>query len=616
MHETEIVKELSPLFDPRSIAVIGATNDVNKWGFLTFLSIVSEFKGKVYPVNWKEEKVLGYPAFKKVTDIPDPVDLAVFVIPGPNVPAVMEECVEKGVRSAVIISAGFAEMGGEGKRLEEDLIRVAKKGKIPFVGPNCMGMWSASSNLSALMWPTPFRDGPFALVSQGGNLGVAMAMDAYKRGIGFHRYVSCGRSVGIQIEDYIEYFGKDPEVKVILAYIEGLEDGRRFIDKVKEVSQKKPVVVLKPGKSEVTERAIRSHSGALSGSYQTYGEAFKKAGALRVDNAEELLDVATGLLSQPLPKGRNVAIVTPGGSYGVMCADCCTPLNLNVVDLPKDVIIELNKMFPPRWSHENPIDPAGDRNFVAYIKAVERVLELKEVDSLIFMGFGGFSGIIEFNSSIVKGMTRFMPEIVTAVLSEVDLGRLDIQQFLHVGGTVVKNLIKKLIDRMVGGGKNIKEEPVTGLMDFIFEKSDIAGMISPFLSIIAPFISAGDKKSAEDFSPLILPKIESNKADMISIAEDVISNIPSAIRSFFISWQIDPSTIFQVIDSVLGVIVFHWIKTYKKPIITTTFSEATTRLMTLERGFYFAYPSPERATKVLAKLVEYNEYLDKECVPN
>ena len=208
MHETEIVKELSPLFDPRSIAVIGATNDVNKWGFLTFLSIVSEFKGKVYPVNRKGERVLGYPAFKKVIDIPDQIDLAVFVIPAPGVPAVMEECVEKGVRSAVIISAGFAEMGGEGERLEDDLIMVAKKGKIPFVGPNCMGMWSASSNLSALMWPTPFRDGPFALVSQGGNLGVAMAMDAYKRGIGFHRYVSCGRSVGIQIEDYIEYFGK------------------------------------------------------------------------------------------------------------------------------------------------------------------------------------------------------------------------------------------------------------------------------------------------------------------------------------------------------------------------------------------------------------------------
>jgi hypothetical protein len=462
------------------------------------------------------------------------------------------------------------------------------------------------------MWPTPFRDGPFAFVSQGGNLGVAIAMDAYKRGIGFHRYVSCGRSVGIQIEDYIEYFGEDPEVKVILAYIEGLEDGRRFIDKVKEVSQKKPVVVLKPGKSEVTERAIRSHSGALSGSYQIYGEAFKKAGVLRVDSAEELLDVATGLLSQPLPEGRNVAIVTPGGSYGVMCADCCAPLNLNVVDLPEDVIIEFNKMFPPRWSHENPIDPAGDRNFVAYIKAVERVLELKEVDSLIFMGFGGFSGIIEFNSSIIKGMTRFMPEIVTAVLSEVDLGRLDIQQFLHVGGTVVKNLIKKLIDRMGGSGKNIKGEPVTGLIDSISGKTDTDEMILPFLSIIAPFIAAGDEKSAEDFIPLILPKIESNKADMISIAED-------ASRSFSIFGQIDPSIIFQAIDSVLGIIVFHWIKTYKKPVITTTFSEATTRLMTLERGSYFAYPSPERAAKVLAKLVEYKEYLDnldRECGPD
>jgi len=175
----DIVKEFDPLFNPRSIAVIGATNNFNKWGYSTFLStITSGFKGKVYPVNWKEEKVLGYPAFKKVIDILDPVDLAVFVIPAQNIPSAMEDCVEKGVKSAVIISAGFAETGGEGKKLQDDVLRIAKKGKIRFVGPNCMGFWSATSNLRAFMFPLQIRTGPIAFVTQGGNVGDRQVPDA------------------------------------------------------------------------------------------------------------------------------------------------------------------------------------------------------------------------------------------------------------------------------------------------------------------------------------------------------------------------------------------------------------------------------------------------------
>jgi acyl-CoA synthetase (NDP forming) len=257
-----------------------------------------------------------------------------------------------------------------------------------------MGFWSASSELRAFMIPFPIKPGPIAFVSQGGNLGGAVVTSAYERGVGFQRYVSCGCTADIQIEDYIEHFGQDPEVKIIMAYIEGLSDGRRFIEKVSKVTPKKPVVVLKPGKNEVTAKAIASHSGVLCGSDEVYEEGFKKAGVIRGETVEEFLDVAIGFLTQPLPQGRNVVIVTPGGSYGVLCADYCSSGGLNVITLSEKTIAQLNRIFPPRWSHGNPIDPAGDRNFAAYLECPEVLLKLDEVDALIFMAFGGFSSFL------------------------------------------------------------------------------------------------------------------------------------------------------------------------------------------------------------------------------
>ena len=198
-----IVEELDPLFNPKSVAVVGATNNWNKWGFSTFSSALNGFSGPVYPVNNRESEVLGHKAFARLADIPGPVDLAVFVIPAPSVASVMEECVAKGVKAGVIISAGFAEVGEEGKKLQDEVLEIARKGEIRFIGPNCMGFWSASSDLRAFMFPLPVEDGPLALVSQGGNVGGAVVLSGHMRGIGFHRYVSCGCAADIQIEDYI-----------------------------------------------------------------------------------------------------------------------------------------------------------------------------------------------------------------------------------------------------------------------------------------------------------------------------------------------------------------------------------------------------------------------------
>ena len=225
-------EEFEPLFRPRSVAVVGASNNRNKWGNSTFTSLMNNFTGDLYAVNNHDTNVLGYPAYMKVTDIPGHVDLVVIVVPPEIVAGVMEDCARKGVRAGVIITAGFAEVGPVGKAMQDEVVDIAQRGGIRLVGPNCMGMWSAAGKLPAFMFPMRILEGPLALVSQGGNIGGALVADATARGIGFRYYVSCGCTADIQIEDYIEYMGQDDSVKVIMVYIEGLTNDNRFVEKV------------------------------------------------------------------------------------------------------------------------------------------------------------------------------------------------------------------------------------------------------------------------------------------------------------------------------------------------------------------------------------------------
>ncbi|VUT26755.1 MAG: succinyl-CoA synthetase subunit alpha [Candidatus Methanolliviera sp. GoM_oil] len=591
----DIVKELDPLFNPRSIAVIGASNNFNKWGFSTFSSVVGK-RQKAYPVNWKEEKVIGHKAYKRVVDIPDPIDLAIFVIPAKNIPSVMEDCVEKGVKAGVIIAAGFKEAGE--KELEDDVVRIARKGGLRFVGPNCMGMWSASSDLLATMFPMPAVDGPIGFVSQGGNVGGALVMSAIARGVGFRSYVSCGIAADIQIEEYIEYFGKDPNIKVIMAYIEGLNDGRRFIEKTREAAIRKPVVVLKPGKSDATARAIKSHSGALSGSHQNYEAAFKTAGAIMTDDTEEFLDVAIGFLTQPLPKGRNVGIISPGGSYGVLSTDACESRGLKVVDLPKDVITEFNKIFPSRWSHGNPVDPAGDRDFITYLKAPTTLLGLDEMDSLIFMGFGGFSGFgSTFTSfremSALKGIMDMAGSVVSSIATDEFVG-----QILSMVTSGDISQIKELV------------ELIAPPLADIFHVSDVTlsmeELIEEYVDILTP-IATDLYTAIRNNDPLILPMINELSGDFMPL----MSSISGGGKVSFSKMMSEMGGgLIEKMDLFIGMIILPWIKKYGKPIVTTTFTEATSRMA----GNYHPYSSGERAAKVLSSLAEYKEYLDERGV--
>jgi len=563
-----IVEELHPLFNPRSVAVIGATNNWNKWGFSTFTSARHGFEGEVYPVNNTESEVLGRKAFARVTDIPGQVDLAVFVIPASSVPSVMEDCVAKGVKAGVIISAGFAETGEEGKRLQDEVLRIARKGGLRFIGPNCMGYWSASSELRAFMFPMPVKDGPLAFVSQGGNVGGAVIMSGYRRGLGFHRYVSCGCAADIQIEDYIEHFGEDPEVKVILAYVEGLSEGGRFLEKVRRVTTRKPVVVLKAGRTDAAARAITSHSGALAGSDEAYDAAFQSIGVSRVETPEELLDVAIGFLTQPLPRGRNVAILTPGGSYGVLCADACASEGLNVVRLPDETVAALDKVFPPRWSHGNPVDPAGDRNFVTYLTAPGKLLKVDEVDSLIFMGFGGFSVFASMflseDSGYIESLASWIPP--RGILREV-----------------VSGVVRALGSR---------------------DASAIARAIHPVVSVLSSMMGVSDEEEIGELTQLVASAMAAGRIDPSPLLTPSESSGSRANAAREVLREV---TSVEAISRFLAALAEQWVADHNKPVITTSFAEGQPVL----RGSHYAYPSGGQAARVLVKLVEYKEYLER-----
>lgn len=561
----DITKELDPLFNPNSVAHIGATNNRNKWGNSTITSLVQTFKGDIYPVNPREEHIQGLKVYKKVTDIPGPVDLAVFTIPAERVAGAMEECVQKGVKAAVIITAGFAETGPEGKKLQDEVLAIAQRGNIRFIGPNCMGYWSASSSLAAFMMPLLVRDGPLAFVSQGGNVGAAVVVAGYERGIGFHRYVSCGCAADIKIKDYIEYFGQDPKVKVIMTYIEGLSDGTGFLEVVSKVSKIKPVIVLKPGKTEAAAKAIRSHSGAMAGMDEIYDAAFKKMGALRVESPEEMLDVAIGYLTQPLPKGKNVAIITPGGSYGVLCAESCEEGGLNVVELPDTTIKELDKIFPPRWSRQNPVDPAGDRNFLAYLTAPANLLELPVVDSLIFMGLGGFS-----------------------LFGSVMQQDLKAEKEMNAEEQAQRDAALKIIIPIL---EAVKSPDI--------QKRETA--IKQLISMLGVMLSIDNKTEIDQLAAMVIKARNSGRIDdrLVDDLLDLSNGRPKLdgkSRIMFIN-----DMIVRLIRALVG----QWIDTYNKPVITTTFTEEQVKLV----GDHYDYSSGKRAARVLLKLTEYHNYL-------
>jgi len=396
------IDDLRPIFKPESIAVIGASRSHLKIGYETLLNtLVGGFKGKVYPVNPETGDIMGLKTYPSVLAIEGEVDLALIVVPAPFVPKVMKECAKKKVKGAIVISAGFAEIGQEGKRLEEEVISIAKEAKIRVIGPNTMGYKSPVDDIDASFVFGMANRGRIALVSQSGALCIGMINYANAERIGLSRIISVGNKADVDDADLIEYLDSDDATDVIALYIEGIRDGRKFLAAAMKSS--KPIVAIKAGRSASGAAATKTHTGSLSGSDKVYDSAFKQAHVQRAYDVDDLFDRARALAYQPPATGNRVGIVTNGGGAGVILSDWLEDHKLKVPELSEKTRRGLTAVLPAIAVPHNPLDIIGDAGFFRYWAGGSALLDDPNIDMLIMACVhAGYARPREYAGAVLK----------------------------------------------------------------------------------------------------------------------------------------------------------------------------------------------------------------------
>ena len=382
----DAIEYLDPIFRPRSLAVIGASTQVEKWGHrMVVRPLNTGYRGMIYPVNPNSREIAGIRSYPSISSLPAGIDLAVITLPAAMVPEALEECLRHGIRGAVVISAGFAEANQEGEKLQQELARLAKAAGVPLVGPNCMGLWSSLVNLNLAFEEAP-NPGAIAFISQSGTLGNYLMLLAKGKGYGFNGFISSGNQALLEVSDYLEYFGRDEGTRAIILYIEGLQDARRFREIARKVVRKKPVLVYKAGRFAVGARAALSHTASLAGNDAVFEALCKQTGLIRCYDPLHTFDMAVALSSQPLPRGNRVAIISGGGGYCVTMAEAAASYGLDVPQLDPAASEKIKKLLypfaPQPW---NPIDAAADVRPMTYARALDILLGLDYIDGILMM---------------------------------------------------------------------------------------------------------------------------------------------------------------------------------------------------------------------------------------
>ncbi len=373
---------LDYVFDPKSIAVIGATDRDGSVGKTLLDNLLQKFTGKIYPVNPKKDKILGLKAYKSIKDIKDTIELCVIATPAKTVPSIIKEAVEAKIPAAVIISAGFKELGEPGIKLEKEIMKHAK-GKMRIIGPNCLGVMNPINGLNATFAAEMANKGNIAFISQSGALCTAVLDWSLKEKVGFSSFVSIGSMLDVNWGDLIYYFGNDPNTKSILIYMESIGDPRYFLSAAREVALTKPIILIKAGRTKESAQAAASHTGALAGSDEVLNAALRRVGILRVYNISDLFNMAEVLSKQPIPKGPNLVIITNAGGPGVIATDALVESQGQIAKLSKKSYDELNNFLPEAWSHNNPVDLLGDATADLYAKSVDILSKDENVDGIL-----------------------------------------------------------------------------------------------------------------------------------------------------------------------------------------------------------------------------------------
>ncbi len=375
---------LDAIFHPKTVAVVGAKDNLGSVGRTIMMNLLSgAFGGKVFPVNPNRDKVLGQKAYPNILDIPEPVDLAIIVTPARTVTQVMRDCVQAKVKGAIVISAGFKELGPEGLAQEQELIRIARSGNIRVIGPNCLGVMNPIYGMNATFAKGMALPGNVAFISQSGAMCTAVLDWSFQEHIGFSSFVSIGSMADINWGDLISYLGNDPHTASILIYMESIGDARSFLSAAREIALEKPIIVIKAGRSEAAASAAASHTGSLAGSDDVFEAALQRVGVLRVNTIAELFRMASVLSRQPLPKGPRLAIVTNAGGPSVLATDAAVLNGAKMAVLEHKSLEELNSFLPEAWSHGNPVDLLGDADAERFGKTIEVLAEDQGIDGIL-----------------------------------------------------------------------------------------------------------------------------------------------------------------------------------------------------------------------------------------
>ncbi len=422
---------LDEVFNTKSIAVVGASQNPEKTGHIILKNIKEGgFSGKIYPINPKGEEILGIKCYPSLAEVVGRVDVAVIVVPAKFVPGVMEEAGKKKVKGAVVISGGFSEIGNE--KLQQEVVRIAAAYGVRVIGPNCQGFNYTPNRLCA-SWPLVKKQGPIAVISQSGTVGATVEMWAEEDEIGISSFVALGNKCDVSEIDLIEFFSEDPNTKVISLYIEGVSDGRRFMDTVTRARRKKPVVVLKPGKTQKGMRAVQSHTHSIAGKDEIFDAVCKQTGIVRAKDITGLYDYSKALGFLKKPAGNRLLVITSSGGCGIIATDTAEEGGIDVIDLSDGLKKNLAAALPSQCVVANPLDLTGDTPAERYRESVEIALADGNIDAFLLIFGDPIPGAFE----VVKHLKdRTDKPIVVSYLGGGDIEREEVKR-LHRGGIPV-----------------------------------------------------------------------------------------------------------------------------------------------------------------------------------
>ncbi len=523
---------LENFFKPDSVAVVGASIKHMKLGNQILENLLKDgFPGRIFPINGKADsttRIMGIKAYPSLVEVPQPIDLAIVVVPSRGVLSVIQDCGAKGIDSVVIISAGFKEVDEQGAKLESELLRLSKNLGIHILGPNVLGIIDAHHRLNASFAPASPSPGNIAFLSQSGALGCVILDKAEGEGIGLSKFISLGNKVDLDEVDFLAMLKDDAQTDVILGYLEGIKRGRDFISVAKEVTSQKPVVMIKAGRSDQGKRAASSHTGSLAGQDEAYDVAFQASGIIRANSLREAIDLARGFSSQPIPQGKRVLLLTNGGGAGIMATDACEQFSLELANLEDETKERLKEKLPHDSSVANPIDILGDAKSDRYEIALEAILTDPNVDGVIVL-LTPQSGSDEDETArlIIKISPGTKKTILTCFMGQKKVkGAIKILQNHGIPNYADPEDAVRVFEAMFRYGEWLKR-PKEAVKTFPVSKSRVDHILNE--SIKEGYLEIGGESALQIMKAYGIPTVENYLVRELHEALDVAESLHSSL---------------------------------------------------------------------------------------